>query len=172
MSSSVKDIDDIINKIEEYFKFHNITVIQKTIDNPNSDRMFNLFIQRSNIERYQFNISYFKSMKTFLIFNVTMALKDEDKRALDSIKAANKALAEQFYMSLRKVVYPLNVDFEIDLPRFMLTKEITMDSVSNEQFFMDQIHNFLHAIELIRITFDEFFFSMFPKAKSKDTDEI
>jgi hypothetical protein len=75
-------------------------------------------------------------------------------------------------MNLRKVVYPLNVDFEIDLPRFMLTKEITMDSVSNEQFFMDQIHNFLHVIELIRITFDEFFFSMFPKGKSKDTDEI
>lgn len=66
------------------------------------------------------------------------------------------------------MIYPLNVDFEITMPSFMLTKEVTLESVSNEQFFMDQVHNFLHAIELIRITFDEFFYLMYPQGKLKD----
>ena len=54
------------------------------------------------------------------------------------------------------------------MPNMMLTKEITIDAANNEQFFMDQAHNFLHAIELIRIRLDEFFYSIFPQGKPKD----
>src|SRR5687768_4017075 len=75
---------------------------------------------------------------------------------------------EQLFMDLRKIIYPLNVDFEIQMPNMMLTKEITIDAANNEQFFMDQAHNFLHAIELIRIRLDEFFYSIFPQGKPKD----
>lgn len=165
--SDFADEQKILGRMLEYFRNHNITVLTKTIS-PTDDQIFNLFVQRSTIKRYQFNISYFKSMKTFVLFNLTMEFKPEDVIALKSLEEKNKAKHEQFFMDFRKMIYPLNVDFEITMPNFMLTKEVTLESVSNEQFFMDQVHNFLHAIELIRITFDEFFYSLCPQGKPKD----
>jgi hypothetical protein len=107
-------------------------------------------------------------MKTFFLFNVTMGFMPKDQIALNSLENTNKAQHEQLFMDLRKIIYSLNVDFEIQMPNMMLTKEITIDAANNEQFFMDQAHNFLHAIELIRIRLDEFFYSIFPQGKPKD----
>jgi len=75
-------------------------------------------------------------------------------------------------MDFRKMVYPLNVDFEIKMPEFMLSKEVTLEACENEQFFMDEVHNFLHAVELLRISFDEFFYSLYPHGKPKDDEWI
>jgi hypothetical protein len=107
-------------------------------------------------------------MKTYFLFNVTIGFIPKDQMALNSLENTNKAQHEQLFMDLRKIIYPLNVNFEIQMPNIMLTKEITIDTANNEQFFMDQAHNFLHAIELIRIRLDEFFYSMFPQDKPKD----
>ena len=162
-------IENIYNKILEYFKNHNITVITKEFNhNPSQDIVFNMLVQRAEIKRYYFSITYLKSLKTFVLFNLTMQFKPEDANALKSLKETNKAKHEQFFMDFRKMVYPLNVDFEITMPEFMLTKEVTLESCQNEQYFMDQVHNFLHAVELIRIAFDEFFYSMYPQGKPKD----
>lgn len=130
--------------------------------------MLNLLVQRADMQRYRFNISFFRQMKTFFLFNVTMGFTPKDQMVLNSLENINKAEHEQLFMDLRKIIYPLNVDFEIQMPNMMLTKEITIDAANDEQFFMDQAHNFLHAIELIRIRFDEFFYSIFPQGISKD----
>lgn len=167
--SEFSNVQNTFNKIIEYFQYHNFRIVEKTInDNLNEDRMLNLFAQRANVERYRFNISFFKSMKTFFLFNVTMGFTPKDQMALNSLEYVNKAQHEQLFMDLRRIIYPLNVDFEIKMPNMMLTKEITIDAVNDEQFFMDQAHNFLHAIELIRIRLDEFFYSIFPQGKPKD----
>ena len=96
----------------------------------------------------------------------------KDQLALKSLETVNKAQHEQLFMDLRKIIYPLNIDFEIQMPNIMLTKEITIDAANDEQFFIDQAHNFLHAIELIRIRLDEFFYTIFPQGRRKDEEDI
>ena len=96
----------------------------------------------------------------------------KDQLALKSLETVNKAQHEQLFMDLRKIIYPLNIDFEIQMPNIMLTKEITIDAANDEQFFIDQAHNFLHAIELIRIRLDEFFYTIFPRGRRKDEEDI
>lgn len=170
---SNSNLQNTFNKIHEFLHSHNFRIIEKTTsENSNEELMLNILVQRSNIERYRFNISFFRQMKTFFLFNVTMGFTPKDQMALNSLENVNKAQYEQLFMDLRKVIYPLNVDFEIQLPNIMLTKEITIDSANDEQFFMDQVHNFLHAIELIRIRLDEFFYSMFPRGKPKDSEGL
>ena len=163
------NIQNTFNKIHEYLHSHNFRIIEKTTnEDPNEELVLNLFVQRADMHRYRFNISFFKQMKTFFLFNVTMGFMPIDQMALNSLENTNKVQHEQLFMDLRKIIYPLNVDFEIQMPNMMLTKEITIDAANNEQFFMDQAHNFLHAIELIRIRLDEFFYSIFPQGKPKD----
>ena len=163
------NIQNTFNKIHEYLHSHNFRIIEKTTnEDPNEELVLNLFVQRADMHRYRFNISFFKQMKTFFLFNVTMGFMPKDQIALNSLENTNKAQHEQLFMDLRKIIYPLNVDFEIQMPNMMLTKEITIDAANNEQFFMDQAHNFLHAIELIRIRLDEFFYSIFPQGKPND----
>lgn len=167
--SEFSNIQNTFNKIHEYLHSHNFRIIEKTTnEDPNEELVLNLFVQRADMHRYRFNISFFKQMKTFFLFNVTMGFMPKDQMALNSLENNNKAQHEQLFMDLRKIIYPLNVDFEIQMPNIMLTKEITIDAANNEQFFMDQAHNFLHAIELIRIRLDEFFYSIFPQGKPKD----
>ncbi len=96
----------------------------------------------------------------------------KDQMALKSLETVNKAQHEQLFMDLRKLIYSLNIDFEIQMPNIILTKEITIDAANDEQFFIDQAHNFLHAIELIRIRLDEFFYSIFPQGKRKYEKDI
>jgi hypothetical protein len=167
--SEFSNIQNTFNKIHEYLHSHNFRIIEKTTnENSNEELMLNLLVQRADMQRYRFNISFFRQMKTFFLFNVTMGFTPKDQMALNSLENVNKAEHEQLFMDLRKIIYPLNVDFEIQMPNMMLTKEITIDAANDEQFFMDQAHNFLHAIELIRIRFDEFFYSIFPQGISKD----
>lgn len=167
--SEFSNIQTTFNKIHEYLHSHNFRIIEKTTnENSNEELMLNLLVQRADMQRYRFNISFFRQMKTFFLFNVTMGFTPKDQMALNSLENVNKAKHEQLFMDLRKIIYPLNVDFEIQMPNMMLTKEITIDAANDEQFFMDQAHNFLHAIELIRIRFDEFFYSIFPQGISKD----
>ena len=167
--SEFSNIQNTFNKIHEYLHSHNFRIIEKTTnEDPNEELVLNLFVQRADMHRYRFNISFFKQMKTFFLFNVTMGFMSKDQMALSSLENTNKAQHEQLFMDLRKIIYPLNVDFEIQMPNMMLTKEITIDAANNEQFFMDQAHNFLHAIELIRIRLDEFLYSIFPQGKPKN----
>ena len=167
--SEFSNIQNTFNKIHEYLHSHNFRIIEKTTnEEPNEDLMLNLLVQRADMYRYRFNISFFKQMKSFFLFNVTMEFMPKDQMALNSLANVNKIQHEQLFMDLRKIIYRLNIDFEIQMPNMMLTKEITIDSANNEQFFIDQAHNFLHAIELIRIRLDEFFYSIFPQGKPKE----
>jgi hypothetical protein len=167
------NIQNTFNKIHGYLHSHNFRIIEKiTKENSNEELILNLLVQRANIEQYRFNISLFKPMKTFFLFNITMRFMPKDQMALKSLENVNKAQHEQLFMDLRKIIYPLNVDLEIQIPNIMLTKEITIESANNEQYFIDQAHNFLHAIELIRIRLDEFFYTIFPKGKPKDEEDV
>jgi hypothetical protein len=173
LMNEFSNLQNTFNKIHNYLHSHNFKIIEKTTnENSTNELLLNLLVQRGNIERYRFNISFFKQMKTFFLFNVTMRFMPKDQLALKSLETVNKAQHEQLFMDLRKIIYPLNIDFEIQMPNIMLTKEITIDAANDEQFFIDQTHNFLHAIELIRIRLDEFFYAIFPQGRQKDEEDI
>ena len=167
--SDFDTIQKTFDKILGYLKNHNIEVLEKTVtDDPKADLMYNLLLQRKGGKRYPFQVTFFRSMKTFVLLNVSMKFSEVDTNAFNYLKETNKAKHEQLFMDLRKAIYPLNVDIEINIPNFLLTKEVTLEALGDEQFFMDQVHNFLHAIEVVRIRYDEFFYSMYPQGKPKD----
>jgi hypothetical protein len=63
--------------------------------------MLNLLVQRADMYRYRFNISFFKQMKSFFLFNVTMEFMPKDQMALNSLANVNKIQHEQLFMDLR-----------------------------------------------------------------------
>jgi len=170
MNNYISNINNQLNQIEDWLIQHNFKIITKDV-NKHPNLTYNLFIQRTNEKRYQFNISLFKD-KPFFLFNVKLKFSQGDHNALKSFEKKDKKNSEQLFMDLRKITYSLNIDIELKLPLIQLTRELTLEYAKNEQFFIDEVHNFLHAIELIRIRFDEFFYAMFPKGRPKNTHGI
>ena len=69
------NIQNTFNKIHEYLHSHNFRIIEKTTnEDPNEELVLNLFVQRADMHRYRFNISFFKQMKTFGQFSIQILL--------------------------------------------------------------------------------------------------
>ncbi|HET9805632.1 MAG TPA: hypothetical protein VFP49_01860, partial [Nitrososphaeraceae archaeon] len=63
--SEFSNIQTTFNKIHEYLHSHNFRIIEKTTnENSNEELMLNLLVQRADMQRYRFNISFFRQMKT------------------------------------------------------------------------------------------------------------
>jgi hypothetical protein len=76
---------------------------------------------------------------------------------------------EQIFMDLRKLIFPLHVNIETPSPRIFLYREITLDSIStNKQFLIDEVYNFRNAMELVKIRFDELYYSFYPEGSRTD----
>ena len=134
--------------------------------NPESKIQFELLISTRIGYRYLFRITFTNLLKDVFVISTNISLTEEDAKSIQSMKKRDR---EQIFMDLRKLIFPLHVNIETPFPRIFLYKEITLDSVSNnKQFLIDEVYNFRNAMELVKIRFDELYYSFYPEGSRSD----
>ena len=134
--------------------------------NLESKKQFELIVSTGIWYRYPFRITFTNLLKDVFIISTNISLTEEDAKSIQSMKKRDR---EQIFMDLRKLIFPLHVNIETPFPRIFLYKEITLDSVSNnKQFLIDEVYNFRNAMELVKIRFDELYYSFYPEGSRTD----
>lgn len=134
--------------------------------NPDSKIQFELLVSTGRGYRYPFRITFTNLLKDIFVISTNISLTEEDAKSIQSMKKRDR---EQIFMDLRKLIFPLHVNIETPFPRIFLYKEITLDSISNnKQFLIDEIYNFRNAMELVKIRFDELYYSFYPEGSRTD----
>jgi hypothetical protein len=134
--------------------------------NPESKIQFELLLSTGRGYRYPFRITFTNLLKDVFVISSNISLTEEDAKSIQSMKKRDR---EQIFMDLRKLVFPLHVNIETPFPRIFLYKEITFDSIStNKQFLIDEVYNFRNAMELVKIRFDELYYSFYPEGSRTD----
>ena len=134
--------------------------------NPDSKIQFELLVSTGRGYRYPFRITFPNLLKDLFVISTNISLTEEDAKSIQSMKKRDR---EQIFMDLRKLIFPLHVNIETPFPRIFLYKEITLDSIStNKQFLIDEVYNFRNAMELIKIRFDELYYSFYPEGSRTD----
>ncbi|MGI0050643.1 MAG: DUF2299 family protein [Nitrososphaeraceae archaeon] len=105
-------------------------------------------------------------LKDVFVISSNISLTEEDAKSIQTMKKRDR---EQIFMDLRKLVFPLHVNIETPFPRIFLYREIIFDSIStNKQFLIDEVYNFRNAMELVKIRFDELYYSFYPEGSRTD----
>ena len=134
--------------------------------NPESKIQFELLLSTGRGYRFPFRITFTNILKDVFVISSNISLNEEDAKSIQSMKKRDR---EQIFMDLRKLVFPLHVNIETPFPRIFLHKEITFDSIStNKQFLIDEVYNFRNAMELVKIRFDELYYSFYPEGSRTD----
>ncbi|HYJ01721.1 MAG TPA: DUF2299 family protein [Nitrososphaeraceae archaeon] len=134
--------------------------------NPESKIQFELLLSTGRGYRFPFRITFTNILKDVFVISSNISLNEEDAKSIQSMKKRDR---EQIFMDLRKLVFPLHVNIETPFPRIFLYKEITFDSIStNKQFLIDEVYNFRNAMELVKIRFDELYYSFYPEGSRTD----
>jgi len=134
--------------------------------NPESKIQFELLLSTGRGYRFPFRITFTNLLKDVFVISSNISLTEEDAKSIQSMKKRDR---EQIFMDLRKLVFPLHVNIETPFPRIFLYKEITFDSIStNKQFLIDEVYNFRNAMELVKIRFDELYYSFYPEGSRTD----
>lgn len=134
--------------------------------NPESKIQFELLLSTGRGYRFPFRITFTNLLKNVFVISSNISLTEEDAKSIQSMKKRDR---EQIFMDLRKLVFPLHVNIETPFPRIFLYKEITFDSIStNKQFLIDEVYNFRNAMELVKIRFDELYYSFYPEGSRTD----
>jgi hypothetical protein len=134
--------------------------------NPESKIQFELLLSTGRGYRFPFRITFTNLLKDVFVISSNISLTEEDAKSIQSMKKRDR---EQIFMNLRKLVFPLHVNIETPFPRIFLYKEITFDSIStNKQFLIDEVYNFRNAMELVKIRFDELYYSFYPEGSRTD----
>ena len=134
--------------------------------NPESKIQFELLLSTGRGYRFPFRITFTNLLKDVFVISSNISLTKEDAKSMQSMKKRDR---EQIFMDLRKLVFPLHVNIETPFPRIFLFKEITIDSIStNKQFLIDEVYNFRNAMELVKIRFDELYYSFYPEGSRTD----
>ena len=134
--------------------------------NPESKIQFELLLSTGRGYRFPFRITFTNLLKDVFVISSNISLTEEDAKSIQSMKKRDR---EQIFMDLRKLVFPLHVNIETPFPRIFLFKEITFDSIStNKQFLIDEVYNFRNAMELVKIRFDELYYSFYPEGSRTD----
>ena len=134
--------------------------------NPESKIQFELLLSTGRGYRFPFRITFTNLLKDVFVISSNISLTEEDAKSMQSMKKRDR---EQIFMDLRKLVFPLHVNIETPFPRIFLFKEITFDSIStNKQFLIDEVYNFRNAMELVKIRFDELYYSFYPEGSRTD----
>jgi hypothetical protein len=134
--------------------------------NPESKIQFELLLSTGRGYRFPFRITFTNLLKDVFVISSNISLTEEDAKSIQSMKKRDR---EQIFMDLRKLIFPLHVNIETPFPRIFLYKEITFDSIStNEQFLIDEVYNFRNAMELVKIRFDELYYSFYPEGSRTD----
>jgi hypothetical protein len=134
--------------------------------NPESKIQFELLLSTGRGYRFPFRITFTNLLKDVFVISSNISLTEEDAKSIQSMKKRDR---EQIFMDLRKLIFPLHVNIETPFPRIFLYKEITFDSIStNKQFLIDEVYNFRNAMELVKIRFDEIYYSFYPEGSRTD----
>ena len=134
--------------------------------NPESKIQFELLLSTGRGYRFPFRITFTNLLKDVFVISSNISLNEEDAKSIQSMKKRDR---EQIFMDLRKLIFPLHVNIETPFPRIFLYKEITFDSIStNKQFLIDEVYNFRNAMELVKIRFDELYYSFYPEGSRTD----
>jgi hypothetical protein len=134
--------------------------------NPESKIQFELLLSTGRGYRFPFRITFTNILKDVFVISSNISINEEDAKSIQSMKKRDR---EQIFMDLRKLVFPLHVNIETPFPRIFLYKEITFDSIStNKQFLIDEVYNFRNAMELVKIRFDELYYSFYPEGSRTD----
>ena len=134
--------------------------------NPESKIQFELLLSTGRGYRFPFRITFTNLLKDVFVISSNISLTEEDAKSIQSMKKRDR---EQIFMDLRKLIFPLHVNIETPFPRIFLYKEITFDSIStNKQFLIDEVYNFRNAMELVKIRFDELYYSFYPEGSRTD----
>ena len=134
--------------------------------NPESKIQFELLLSTGRGYRFPFRITFTNLLKDVFVISSNISITEEDAKSIQSMKKRDR---EQIFMDLRKLIFPLHVNIETPFPRIFLYKEITFDSIStNKQFLIDEVYNFRNAMELVKIRFDELYYSFYPEGSRTD----
>jgi len=162
------DVKEItFNNIIQWLSDIGFIIENKEINkNPESKIQFELIVSTGIGYRYPFRITFTNLLKDIFVISTNISLTEEDAKSIQSMKKRDR---EQIFMDLRKLIFPLHVNIETPFPRIFLYKEITLDSVStNKQFLIDEVYNFRNAMELVKIRFDELYYSFYPEGSRTD----
>ena len=162
------DVKEVaFNSIIQWLSDIGFIIENKEINkNPESKIQFELLISTRIGYRYLFRITFTNLLKDIFVISTNISLTEEDAKSIQSMKKRDR---EQIFMDLRKLIFPLHVNIETPFPRIFLYKEITLDSISNnKQFLIDEIYNFRNAMELVKIRFDELYYSFYPEGSRTD----
>lgn len=167
MNNEINVKEVAFNNIIQWLSDIGFIIEKKEINrNPESKKQFELIISTGIRYRYPFRITFTNLLKDVFVISTNISLTEEDAKSIQSMKKRDR---EQIFMDLRKLIFPLHVNIETPFPRIFLYKEITLESVStNKQFLIDEVYNFRNAMELVKIRFDELYYSFYPEGSRTD----
>ncbi len=162
------DIKEVaFNNIIQWLSDIGVIIEKKEVNKiPESKIQFELLISTGRGYRYPFRITFTNLLKDVFVISSNISLTKEDTQSIQAMKKRDR---EQIFMDLRKLIFPLHVNIETPFPRIFLYREITLDSIStNKQFLIDEVYNFRNAMELVKIRFDELYYSFYPEGSRTD----
>jgi hypothetical protein len=162
------DVKEVaFNNITQWLSDIGVIIEKKEVNKiPESKIQFELLISTGRGYRYPFRITFTNLLKDVFVISSNISLTKEDTQSIQAMKKRDR---EQIFMDLRKLIFPLHVNIETPFPRIFLYREITLDSIStNKQFLIDEVYNFRNAMELVKIRFDELYYSFYPEGSRTD----
>ncbi|HEX7141803.1 MAG TPA: DUF2299 family protein, partial [Nitrososphaeraceae archaeon] len=162
------DVKEVaFNNIIQWLSDIGVIIEKKEVNKiPESKIQFELLISTGRGYRYPFRITFTNLLKDVFVVSSNISLTKEDTQSIQAMKKRDR---EQIFMDLRKLIFPLHVNIETPFPRIFLYREITLDSIStNKQFLIDEVYNFRNAMELVKIRFDELYYSFYPEGSRTD----
>src|SRR5215203_2856698 len=156
MNNEINVKEVAFNNIIQWLSNINFIIEKKEINkNPESKIQFELIVSTGIGYRYPFRITFTNLLKDVFVISTNISLTEEDAKSIQSMKKRDR---EQIFMDLRKLIFPLHVNIETPF-----------DSVStNKQFLIDEVYNFRNAMELVKIRFDELYYSFYPEGSRTD----
>jgi hypothetical protein len=129
-------------------------------NNSNAEIQFEAEVYPSKESPMFFYLTFGKDLRDGFSTIANMDLPEEIQKAINALVERDQ---QQIYMDIRKLVYPLNINCDTRFPRITLHKLIFIDSLKEKQFFFDCVFNLINAMQLISATFDETYYSLYPK---------
>ncbi|MGD1837906.1 MAG: DUF2299 family protein [Nitrososphaeraceae archaeon] len=119
-------------------------------------------------QKWPFNVAFVKEFSQSFFINSMIGLQEKDYHIFKGIVKKERM---KVIMDIKKLVYPFGVSCSIELPRILLYRILTTESVrNNKQYFIDEVYKIVHCVELASIRFEELFYDIYPEGKKINND--
>lgn len=116
------------------------------------------YINKDKSAFVSFKVEFNENDTDSFMIHTAFTLDEEMAKSVDSLRRKEQ---QQIYIDLRKMIYPLDIQFQLNFPQIILLRVIFIDDLK-KQFFFDSISHLLNARQLIEMRFDEEYYKMFP----------